>query len=131
MEDEVLAWFNVLSNALGQHDLHRYAAAGLKLMADYEALRKGDIILVRAGVTLGSDGRCSWRDAMILRELKSYVQEDLSSAAYMSLASGVREIFGVQPGCRFVHGFTICGHRMRCWLLDHGGASVSCAFTEQ
>ena len=83
--------------------------------AYHSALRKCDILLttrledsshdcaIRPGFTH------SFKDVLVVRELKANLNKDMSKETILQLARYVHKIFGAQLGRRFVHTFTVCG----------------------
>ena len=62
---------------------------------------------------------------LVIGETQTESDEDRSIKTLVQLAGYVREVFGSQPGRRFVPGFTICGSIMRLWMVDRSGAYSS------
>ena len=111
-----------------------YYNSGSTHMADayHGAKRRLDICLSRKlaepshGLAIGgSETKHSWKDVLVLGELKSNLNQDLSKKLILQVARYVRETFGAQPGRRFVHAFTVCGHLARFWFFDRVGVSIS------
>ena len=69
----------------------------------------------------------NWSEILVTGELKSNVDQDGQSSAWIDLSTYAREVFYVQDR-RFVLGFTLCGSRMRLWHFDRSGASGSSSF---
>jgi Fungal protein kinase len=70
----------------------------------------------------------SWHDVLVVGKLRPNPREDLLASTILQLAKSVREVFGAQPGRRFVHGFTLCGDLARFYLFDRAGVSISDKF---
>lgn len=61
----------------------------------------------------------AWCDVLVAGELKE--SEEHSKSLLLQLASIVRNIFANQPTRHFVHGFTLTGSVMECWVFDRSG----------
>ncbi|TGZ79089.1 hypothetical protein EX30DRAFT_350598 [Ascodesmis nigricans] len=72
----------------------------------------------------------SWHRVRIIGELKQSASESGSQhradrKMVLTIAHRVREIFGTQPGRRYVHAFSLCGSLLRCFLFDRSGVFAS------
>ena len=102
-----------------------YSSCDTALMDAYHgAKRQCDIILTRRLDNLSASAH-SWNDVLVVGEIKRSYTEEMVKETILQLARYVREIFGAQPGRRFVHAFTVCGHRARFWFFDRVGVSIS------
>ena len=102
----------------------RYYTSANKVLRGSEADRKLDIFLTPTDAAL-PDGEHDWSNVLVIGEHKQNPDEDRSIKTLVQLAGYVREVFGSQPGRRFVPGFTICGSIMRLWMVDRSGAYSS------
>jgi hypothetical protein len=65
----------------------------------------------------------------VLGELKKNPAEQSKVGEHvLTLAHRAREVFGMQPGRRLIHAFTLCGSQMRCYLFDRSGVITSPVF---
>ena len=69
-----------------------------------------------------------WSNVLVVGEFKLNPDKDGRTASLVQLAGYAREVFGAQPGRRFVHGYTLCGDQMRLYLFDRSGAFSSPEF---
>src|SRR5947209_9163159 len=69
-----------------------------------------------------------WWMFHVVGELKENPDYD-ERKGFVQLVGYVREIFSAQPGRRFVHGFSLYGDCMRCWVFDRVGAVGSELFS--
>ncbi|PQE15173.1 serine threonine- kinase Sgk2 protein [Rutstroemia sp. NJR-2017a BBW] len=69
-----------------------------------------------------SANKQDWSNVLVIGEHKQYPDEDRSTKTLVQLAGYTREVFGSQPGRRFVPGFTICRSMMRLWVFDRSGS---------
>ncbi|TGZ77319.1 hypothetical protein EX30DRAFT_205453 [Ascodesmis nigricans] len=72
----------------------------------------------------------SWDRVRVVGELKqnagtSGSQHQADHKMVLTIAHRVREIFGTQPGRRYVHAFSLCGSLLRCFLFDRSGVFAS------
>ena len=70
----------------------------------------------------------SWRDILVIGEFKASLKCDIRKDTILQLSSYVLEAFRAQPGRRFVHAFTVCGHVARFYFFDHVGVSISTSY---
>ncbi|KAH6703029.1 hypothetical protein BKA61DRAFT_680664 [Leptodontidium sp. MPI-SDFR-AT-0119] len=95
----------------------RYYTSANKVLRGSEADRKLDIFLTPADASL-PDGEHDWPNVLVIGEHKHNPDEGRSAKTLVQLAAYAREVFGSQPGRRFMPGFTICGSMMRLWVFD-------------
>ncbi len=88
--------------------------------------RKLDVGIVN-NQTAGEDTISHWSQILVPGELKSNPNCDTFSKAWLDLGRYVREVLAAQDRRRFVHGFTLCGPKMRLWEFDRVGAIASSA----
>ncbi|KAF8418146.1 hypothetical protein EV426DRAFT_709849 [Tirmania nivea] len=69
-----------------------------------------------------------WKDILVIGKLKADPSDDLSRDTILQTAHSVQETFAAQPGRRFVHAFTVCGHVARFWFFDRVGVSISTCY---
>jgi hypothetical protein len=133
LEATVIEWFGEFNNWIPKRKFYR---SGGKELGDSKAKRKCDIFL--SPTILDDQNQAalppknyqhSWHNVLVPGELKSNPSEDGKAELYLQLASCVREVFGAQCGRRYVHAFSICGDRMRCYIFDRGGGSISHSFS--
>ncbi|RPB25765.1 hypothetical protein L211DRAFT_782201 [Terfezia boudieri ATCC MYA-4762] len=135
-----------------------YSTGGTILRDAYHgAVRKCDIILTRKldskshGYAIGNavdlplppdptirdaasngatSNKCarSWKDVLVVGELKANFNEDVSKGIILQLGSYARETFCAQPGRRFVNAFTVCGHLARFYFFDRVGVLISTCY---
>ncbi|RPB21138.1 hypothetical protein L211DRAFT_453407 [Terfezia boudieri ATCC MYA-4762] len=126
-------WFRQFSERCNVADRFYYNSGSAHMSDAYHgARRRLDICLSRklaepshSLAINGSEATHSWKDVLVLGELKSNQNQDLSKRLILQVARYGRETFGAQPGRRFVHAFTVCGHLARFWFFDRVGVSIS------
>lgn len=123
-QDSFLELFMRFQDIALQGRSRKYYTSANKALRGSEADRKLDIFLAPADAT-SEDGKHDWSNVLVIGEHKRNPDEDCSKAILVQLAGYAREVFGSQPGRRFVHGFTICGSVMRLWVFDRSGAYSS------
>ncbi|TWU70820.1 hypothetical protein ED733_002107 [Metarhizium rileyi] len=74
------------------------------------------------------DDRLRWQEVLVPGELKSNPAADITSLAWIDLATYAREVLKAQDALRFVLGFTLCGSIMRVWQFDRLGGIASDKF---
>lgn len=120
IQDRVLNWFTSSVNALLPDSTpYRYATSPNNPLPNAIAKRKPDIYLC------GRDPPHDWSDVLVVGELKQSMKDTLGPTAIVEFAGYVRLIFLEQPYRRFVHGFTLCGEMIRCWIFHRGGGFSS------
>ncbi|TGZ79883.1 hypothetical protein EX30DRAFT_349851 [Ascodesmis nigricans] len=135
------------------HSLLTWAAFCLltqRTAANGSALRKPDVIFIDRNLSLPcpeeGDQSCtaeceeeadyctvcavSWDRVRVVGELKenageSGSQRQADRKMVLTIAHRVREIFGTQPGRRYVHAFSLCESLLRCFLFDRSGVVAS------
>ena len=129
-----LKFFQSFSDQVQSTNRYFYGSGGLPLAgARHGAIRKCDIFLARRleesehTLAIAGSTRHDWTNVLVLGEFKSNANEDCSRDTLLQLASCVREVFGAQPGRRLVHAFAICGSKLRFYLFDRAGVSISSA----
>lgn len=85
--------------------------------------RKPDLFLYPPGI---SDP--DWADVLVVGEMKQNRALSLDVKMIVQFAGYARTMFATQHTRRFVHGFTLCGEYMRCWLFHRGGMMGSDEF---
>ncbi|KAF8449547.1 hypothetical protein BGX38DRAFT_1187532 [Terfezia claveryi] len=116
-------WFQQFSERCNIADRFYYNSGSAHMSDAYRgARRRLDICFLAIN---GSEATHSWKDVLVLGEFKSNQNQDLSKKLILQVARYVRETFGAQPGRRFVHAFTVCGHLARFWFFDRVGVSIS------
>jgi hypothetical protein len=111
---------------------HRFARLPSKPVHGSMSMRKLDIAFVL--VPPGSSAEASstdclrWQEVEKFGELKKNQKEDNKVPIWEQIAGYNREIFGAQPGRRFVVGFSICAAYMRLFEFDRSGGVASDAF---
>lgn len=114
-----------------------------------DANRKPDIIFIDRNISLPcpEDGKscapdcqnelnyCTvrpipWNRVRIVGELKKNASKSgpehrADYKMVLTIAQRVREIFGTQPGRRYVHAFSLCGSLLRCFIFDRSGVVAS------
>ncbi|TEY37182.1 hypothetical protein BOTCAL_0526g00030 [Botryotinia calthae] len=99
----------------------RYYTSANKVLRGSEAGRKLDMFLTPADAVL-VNGEHDWSNVLVIGEHKQNPEEDRSIKTLVQLAWYAREVFGSQPGRRFIPGFTFCGSVMRLWVFDRSGS---------
>jgi len=121
LQDHFFEWFMKFQDTVLSGLGRRYYTSANKVLRGSEADRKLDIFLTPTDAAL-PDGEHDWSNVLVIGEHKQNPDEDRSIKTLVQLAGYVREVFGSQPGRRFVPGFTICGSIMRLWMVDRSGA---------
>ena len=137
-ENHVLQWFHNFNRAVtlnGPVGYTRFYTSPRRNLEDSKCSRQCDVFISKmltdkdgSEIQPNNNHQYSWRDVLVCGELKSNENEDCTPDTVIQLAGYVREVFGSQVGRRFVHAFTICGDKMRCYLFDRAGVSSSEAF---
>ncbi|KAF7858906.1 hypothetical protein EAF04_008947 [Stromatinia cepivora] len=123
VETEFYRWFMKFQGTV-LHTLDRqYVTSNEKVLKGSEAKRKLDIFLTSEDASAKKE--YEWSKVLVIGEHKSNPEMDRASATLIQLAGYAREVFGSQPGRRFVPGFTICGSLMRLWMFDRSGSYSS------
>jgi len=136
-EKAVLDWFETViqpllrryAQLLGR-PVYGYLPSGTLIIQDGDCQRKTDVVVsttldYTAPNSLKEPSRVSWHNVRVVGELKSNQDQASLDKTIIQLSNYVREVFGAQPGRRWVHGFTLCGCYMRVWLFDRAGATGS------
>ncbi|KAI5790696.1 hypothetical protein DFH27DRAFT_570996 [Peziza echinospora] len=144
-------WTNELVQVFGADNVRsRIRNSGHVPLLNSDAQRKPDVIFIDRNLSLPcpEDGgqpctaKCdeeakyctvrpvSWRCVRIVGELKKNFRESgperrAHSKMVLTISHRVREIFGTQPGRRYVHAFSLCGSLLRCFLFDRSGVVAS------
>ena len=93
------------------------------------AVRKLDVGFMDIGsVKARSNTKYSWSQVLVAGELKSNVNKDILSQAWLDLGKYAREVFAAQDTRRYILGFTLCGSLMRLWVFDRLGGIASTRF---
>ncbi|KAF8539849.1 hypothetical protein BDD12DRAFT_674493, partial [Trichophaea hybrida] len=66
-----------------------------------------------------------WHNVRVVGKLQSNQDQASLDKTILQLSNYVREIFGAQPGRRWVHGYTLCGCHLCVWLFDRAVATGS------
>lgn len=139
-EPDVLAWFcdliprlEALAGDFNPNVMHRR-----KLLAQPKTpllgstgKRSMDIGFVARDMAYkpnSKDDRFRWQQVLVPGELKSNPAADITSLAWIDLATYAREVLKAQDALRFVLGFTLCGSIMRVWQFDRLGGIASDKF---
>ncbi|OAA42148.1 serine/threonine-protein kinase Sgk2 [Metarhizium rileyi] len=139
-EPDVLAWFcdliprlEALAGDFNQNVIYRrklLAQAKTPLLGS-TGKRSMDIGFVAHDFAYkpnSKDDRFRWQEVLVPGELKSNPAADITSLAWINLATYAREVLKAQDALRFVLGFTLCGSIMRVWQFDRLGGIASDKF---
>jgi hypothetical protein len=119
----------VMPKMPGDIDVYSLIPAGDLIIKDGDTRRKSDLVVA---TTYGSnrnplpgDQVLSWNHVRVIGEFKSNAGKSDMDSTLCQLGNYAREVFGAQPGRRWVLGFTLCGTAFRMWQFDRGGARGS------
>ncbi|KAA8898300.1 hypothetical protein FN846DRAFT_765161, partial [Sphaerosporella brunnea] len=107
---------------------YRFIPSGRVPLRNGDCPRKTDLVFattfgsVRNPFPSSSDAAPSWADVRVIGELKANPEKSDNDSTVVQVANYVREVFGNQPGRRWVMCFTLCGKELRIWQFDRGGA---------
>jgi hypothetical protein len=138
-EAKVLKWFFGLLEKLQPHwprsvgpYSYEFAQSGSLPLKDGDCIRETDIVVVTRSIINDNDPeerktprRISWHNVRVIGELKSNSDKSDLDLTILQLANYARELFGVQPNRRWIHGFILCGCHLRVWRFDRAGACGS------
>ncbi|TAQ83209.1 hypothetical protein B7494_g8467 [Chlorociboria aeruginascens] len=111
----LLAWFSKLQDVIGDRVGRRYYTSS-------------EIDMFLTTVDAVPNLEYNWSHVLVVGRHREKAEKDQSITTVVQLAGYARQIFGSQPGRRFVPGFTICGTFMRLWMFDRSGAYSSEGF---
>ncbi|KAI0804208.1 serine/threonine-protein kinase Sgk2 [Xylaria sp. FL0064] len=89
--------------------------------------RKGQIDVYFRSPDAAASGK-SWKNVLVVGELKATYSTNTFKAHFLQLARLMRNTFADQPMRRFVHGFLLRGFMMELWVFDRSGAYSSGPF---
>ncbi|KAA8912538.1 hypothetical protein FN846DRAFT_773185 [Sphaerosporella brunnea] len=134
-ERSVLSFFqDVVDNSLLHHlacddrRVYRFVPSNEAPLRNGDCMRKTDLLLTtqapldRVEFASLRHMRYDWSTVRVVGELKCNPIESNKDGTLMQLANYAREVFGAQPGRRWLHAFTLCGSNIRAWLFDRSGA---------
>ncbi|KAA8906865.1 hypothetical protein FN846DRAFT_778048 [Sphaerosporella brunnea] len=138
-ERSVLSFFqDVVDNSLLHHlscdattdrrRVYRFVPSNEAPLRNGDCMRKTDLLLTTQAPLERVDFaslrhlRYDWSTVRVVGELKCNPSESNKDGTLMQLANYAREVFGAQPGRRWLHAFTLCGSNLRAWLFDRSGA---------
>lgn len=90
----------------------------------HDSKRKADLLLLPQEHIPKDSTDYSWKHVLVVGEFKCNHKNDMARGTIIQLAGCVRELFGAQPGRRFVYAFTVCRQLARLWLFDCTGVSA-------
>ncbi|KJK73846.1 hypothetical protein H634G_10877 [Metarhizium anisopliae BRIP 53293] len=140
LEPDVLAWFcdliprlEALASDFNLNVMHRrkLLAQPKTPLLGLTGKRSIDIGFVTRDLAYkpnSKDDRFRWQQVLVPGELKSNPAADITSLAWIDLATYAREVLKAQDALRFVLGFTLCGSIMRVWQFDRLGGIASDKF---
>ncbi|KAI9808753.1 MAG: hypothetical protein M1825_003905 [Sarcosagium campestre] len=120
-----LGWITHFQDQFLQRLPRVYRTSANDELQGSERKRKVDVFLTSDATERKNH---KWSDILVVGELRGNAAEDHSSEALLRLAGYAREVYGAQPGRRFVHCFSICRGLMRLWMFDRSGAYSSKSF---
>ncbi|KAI1276832.1 serine/threonine-protein kinase Sgk2 [Xylaria sp. FL0933] len=89
--------------------------------------RKGQINVYFRSPVVAASGK-SWKNVLVVGELKTTYSTNTFKGNFLQLARLVRNTFADQPMRRFIHGFLLCGLIIELWVFDRSGAYSSGPF---
>ena len=137
VEKNVINWFlekmNEISKLVATEETpSKFHSSRNRIVPGGQCNRKPDIMLINSvkidPLKEYNESPYRWWMFHVVGELKENPDYD-ERKGFVQLVGYVREIFGAQPGRRFVHGFSLYGDCMRCWVFDRVGAVGSEIFS--
>lgn len=138
-QGNVVEWFMDYQQQLQLSALFKpirwcWKSSGEQALYHEKSKRKVDLFSYSKKLQQSREAQCQydWGNVVALGELKyrkrGQEMGDDNAGLVIQLANYVREVFGSQPGRRFVHAFTIVNERMRCWVFTRTGGVASPRF---